>query len=131
MIKLVFCCHRKPELTREEFQRYWLDQHAVLVKAVREQFPQMRRYVQSHTLPDDSDHDAMAEEVGDAVRNTRPVGEPFDGITEIWLDESLSGPATEDMLKAHRRLLEDELRFIDFSRSTVFHTREYEIFNEG
>ena len=31
MIKLVFCLRRKPGMTREEFQRYWREQHASLV----------------------------------------------------------------------------------------------------
>ncbi|HEY5625473.1 MAG TPA: EthD domain-containing protein [Dehalococcoidia bacterium] len=28
MIKLVYCLRRLPELTREEFQRYWRQNHA-------------------------------------------------------------------------------------------------------
>jgi hypothetical protein len=28
MIKLVFCLRRLPHLSREEFQRYWLESHA-------------------------------------------------------------------------------------------------------
>ena len=31
MIKLVFCLRRLPHLSREEFQRYWREQHAPLV----------------------------------------------------------------------------------------------------
>src|SRR5262245_64685648 len=49
MIKLVFCCRRRPELGREEFQRYWLERHGPLVRSLRAALP-MRRYVQSHTL---------------------------------------------------------------------------------
>ncbi len=50
MVKLVFCVRRKPELTREEFQRYWLDEHGPLVRSLREAQPGLRRYVQSHTI---------------------------------------------------------------------------------
>jgi len=32
MIKLVFCLRRLPNLSREEFQRYWLDTHGPLVR---------------------------------------------------------------------------------------------------
>ena len=49
MIKLVFCCHRNPEMSRAEFQDYWLNRHGPLVRSLREQLPQMLRYVQSHT----------------------------------------------------------------------------------
>ena len=31
MIKLTFCLRRLPHLSREEFQRYWREQHAPLV----------------------------------------------------------------------------------------------------
>ena len=36
MVKLVFCCRRNPDLTREEFQRYWLEDHGKLVRSLRE-----------------------------------------------------------------------------------------------
>ena len=53
MIKLVFCCRRKEGMTREEFQTRWLDEHGPLVRKVREHLPMMKRYVQSHSLPDE------------------------------------------------------------------------------
>jgi acyl-CoA dehydrogenase len=31
MVKLIFCLHRRPELSREQFQAYWRDRHAPLV----------------------------------------------------------------------------------------------------
>ncbi len=46
MITLVEVNRRKPGLSVEQFQRYWLDTHAA--KAGR--LPGLRRYVQSHTL---------------------------------------------------------------------------------
>jgi hypothetical protein len=50
MLKLVFYCRRNPNLSVEEFQRSWLSDHGPLVHSLRAAFPQMRRYVQSHTL---------------------------------------------------------------------------------
>jgi hypothetical protein len=32
MIKMVFCLKRRPDLTREQFQRYWREEHEPLVK---------------------------------------------------------------------------------------------------
>ncbi len=121
MIKLVFCCRRRPELSREEFQRYWLDEHGPLVRSLRSALPQMRRYVQSHTL---------YGPVTDAVRDSRGAGEEFDGITEVWFDslESMGASSTEQAAAAGRRLLEDESTFIDFAGSAVFLTVEHEIF---
>ena len=127
MIKLVFCCHRRSDLSRAEFQDYWLNAHAKLVESVHEHFPQMIRYVQSHTI---TIHSA-ADNVSDDVKSARnEMAEPFDGITEIWLDTSLSRPQSDEIVAASRRLVEDEHKFIDFSRSTVFYTEEHEIFND-
>ncbi|MEW6270992.1 MAG: EthD domain-containing protein [Thermodesulfobacteriota bacterium] len=33
MLKLVFCLTRLPHLSREEFQRYWRERHAPLVRS--------------------------------------------------------------------------------------------------
>jgi hypothetical protein len=120
VIKLVFCCRRRPGLSREEFQRYWLEEHGRLVRSLREVLPQMRRYVQSHTVGD---------EVNDGMRAGRGTAEPYDGITEVWFDDLASmGSSSEDAAAAGRRLLEDESTFLDFARSSVFVTEEHEIF---
>jgi uncharacterized protein (TIGR02118 family) len=120
VIKLVFCCHRNPALTREEFQDYWRDKHGPLVRSLREQLPQMLRYVQSHTV---------ADEVNDSIRQGRGSGEPFDGITEVWFKDLASmGSTTEGAVEAGRKLLEDESRILDFPRCSVFITEEHEIF---
>jgi hypothetical protein len=120
-VKLVFCCRRRPELSLEEFQATWLNDHGPLVKRLRAQLPQMRRYVQSHTIEGPAT---------DALRASRGSDEPFDGITEVWFDslESLGGGAGEDALAAGRQLLEDERRMLDLPRCSVFLTVEHEIF---
>ena len=119
MVKLVFCCRRNPDLTREEFQRYWLEDHGKLVRSLREAIPSMRRYVQSHTL------DTPAN---DAVRASRGSGEPYDGITEVWFDDIAGGPSTEASIEAGKRLLQDESTFLDFAGCSIFYTVEHEIF---
>jgi uncharacterized protein (TIGR02118 family) len=119
MVKLVFCCRRKPEASVEDFQRYWLERHGPLVKSLRDAFPGMRRYVQSHT---------MATPVNDALRTSRGADEPFDGITEVWFDDVESLGTTVGAIEAGRRLLEDERTFLDLGRSSLFLTTEHEIF---
>ena len=49
MIKLTYCLHRLPTLSREEFQQYWRGTHAPLVAAAREALG-IRRYIQQHTV---------------------------------------------------------------------------------
>jgi hypothetical protein len=116
--KLVFCLRRHPALTPEEFQRYWLEEHGPLVRSLGGAFPSARRYVQSHTLP---------APANDALQDARGTAEPYDGITEIWLDEQ--GPAgNEAAIEAGMRLLEDERTFINLAESSIFYTIEHEIY---
>jgi hypothetical protein len=118
-MKLVFCCRRRPELTAEEFQGYWLENHAALVRSVRATIPSMTRYVQSHT---------MFGPLTDGVRDSRGTGEPYDGVAEIWIDFSAIPEDPESMAEAMQKLLDDELSFVDMSRSSVFITKEHVIF---
>ncbi len=53
MIKLSFCLRRKPELSRAEFQRYWREQHAPLVRSHAKTL-RIARYVQLHTASSDA-----------------------------------------------------------------------------
>lgn len=117
-MKLVFCCRRNPNLSPEEFQKSWLNDHGRLVRSLRAQFPQMRRYVQSHTLY------GASEPIWQG-RGTKP---PYDGITEVWLDSLEPGLQTEEAIAAGEKLLRDEQRLLDFSQSAVFLTEEHEIF---
>jgi uncharacterized protein (TIGR02118 family) len=121
MIKLVFCARRKPGLSKEEFQRYWLEEHGPLVRSLREQIPSMRRYVQSHTVWGPAT---------DAVQASRGSAEPYDGITEVWFDDlaAIGGTGTDAAAAAGKRLYDDESTFIDFAGSNLFITVEHEIF---
>jgi hypothetical protein len=118
-VKLVFCCRRRAELTTDEFQTYWLNSHAPLVRSVRAAIPTMTRYVQNHTT---------FGPLTDGVRKSRDAAEPYDGVAEIWinLDATADDPAA--MATAMQRLLDDELTFVDMSRSSVFIAEEHVIF---
>lgn len=119
MIKLTFCLVRRPELTREAFQDYWLNTHGPLVASVRETL-RIRRYVQLHSLP---------AEVSEELRRTRGGPEGFDGVAQLWWDSfedmAVSDPAARE---AGRLLLEDERRFIDLARSPLWWGEEKVIF---
>jgi EthD domain len=119
VVKLVFCCRRRAGLTTEEFQSYWRDSHADLVRSVRAAIPTMTRYVQNHTV---------FGPLTDAVRDSRGAGEPYDGVAEIWIDFDASTEDPEAMATAMQRLLDDELTFVDMPRSSVFLSEEHIIF---
>ena len=120
MIKLTFCLRRLPHLSREEFQKYWLETHAPLVRE-RAQAIGALRYVQLHT-----GHDAFNE----ALRASRGGPEPYDGVAELWFEsaEAIAGGASAEAgRRAAEELLEDEKRFIDLENSPLWIGEEHPI----
>jgi len=59
------CSSARAKLTAEQFQAYWLESHANLVRSVRDQIPSMVQYGQSHI---------MFDAVTAAVRAGRGIG---------------------------------------------------------
>ena len=120
MVKLVFCLRRRPDLTREECQRYWLDTHGPLVRSHAEVL-RIRRYVQSHTL--DTPANAM-------LQASRGGPEAYDGVAELWWDsveDLAAGSSSPEGVAAGLELLEDERRFIDLANSPLWLVEEHEI----
>ena len=120
MIKLTFCLHRLPSLSRDEFQRYWREQHAPLV-ASHAATLRIRRYVQTHSLAD-------GDPVNAGLRASRGGPEDYDGVAELWwdsLDDLAAATASDEGRAASLALLEDERRFIDLARSPLWLGREH------
>lgn len=113
MKKLTFVLRRAPHLSREEFQRYWREQHAPLVEKHREVLG-IRRYVQVHTL------DSPANEV---LRASRGAPAEYDGVAELWFDSDQIA-TTPEAARAGALLLEDERRFIDLENSPLWFSEE-------
>jgi uncharacterized protein (TIGR02118 family) len=67
MVKAIFIVARRPELSLEEFQRRWHDEHG----ALGARLPGLRRYVQNHT----------PAEAYDGPRTLT-----HDGWSELWFD---------------------------------------------
>src|ERR671932_318858 len=65
MLKLMLLLHRRPDLTPEEFRRYWHDQHQALLRRL----PGLRRLVLNDPLP---------------TADGAPAA--CDGIAEDWFD---------------------------------------------
>jgi uncharacterized protein (TIGR02118 family) len=119
MIKLVFTLRRLENMTREEFQRYWREQHAPLVKSHAETL-RIRRYVQTHARDTDLDQ----------LISTSRGSEPsfYDGVAELWWDsveDLVAAYSTEAGQAAGAALLEDEQRFIDLARSPLWLGEEH------
>jgi len=121
MIKLIYVVRRRPELSVEQFRKYWLENHGPLVKSVARAL-RARRYVQSHTL--DLPFNAIAQQ-------TRGSLGPYDGITEVWWDtvEDLAAALqSPEGSEANRLLTEDEGRFCDLANCSLFFAEEHAIF---
>ena len=118
MVKLVYCIHRKPGLSREEFIRYWAEVHAPIGGRI----PGLRNLVHSYAL--------------DVPGDSRPAD--FDGMAELWFDDlgavlERLDPAHVDALEARRSpewaaSTADEVNFIDSIRSAYFISEERRIF---
>ena len=119
MIRLVFALRRQPQLSRLEFQDYWLNKHGPLVASFTDDL-KILRYVQTHTV--DSPANAAAQE---ARGNMEPE---YDGVAELWwasepeLTANLQSSAAQ---AAGAALLEDEARFIDLPNSPLWFAYEY------
>jgi uncharacterized protein (TIGR02118 family) len=94
MIKAFNFFKRKPGLSVEDFRKYWLNEHAEIIRAI----PEVRKYVASITLPS-------------AYKNREPL---YDGISEAWFDDEATLRGTAD--SAPRRAASaDDARFVDMS----------------
>jgi hypothetical protein len=118
MLKIVICIKRRPEMTREMLHEYWKGPHATVVKEVAGPLG-MRRNVHNRT---------MTTLLDERIRESRGASnDDFDGVAESWFDslDALIAASTTDIgRRAAKRLVEDEARFIDFSRSRIFFVEE-------
>ena len=124
MFKITFCLRRRADLTPEQFDAYWRDTHAPLVRRHAAALG-IRRYVQSTRF--DSD-------LAEAAAKVRGAPAPFDGVAELWFDSRdavKAGFSTEAGRTAGRELLEDEARFIDLANSPIWFATEREIVGGG
>lgn len=101
MVKAIYLIRRKPDMSFEDFHRYWREVHGSIAARI----PGMRRYVQCHAT------DATAE---------------YDGAAEAWFDDMAAverAVASPEYAAARA----DEARFIDLSRTTLIFTEEVPI----
>ena len=120
MIKLVMCLSRREDMTREEFQDYWLNNHGPFFLKNADAM-RAKKYVQSHTLD---------TPLNEGMRSSRGMLPEYDGVAEVWFEseedlvEAMSSTEGQNLSAA---LLEDEGNFIDHSKSSAFIVREIEL----
>ena len=121
MIKFVYVVRRHPDVSPEDFRKYWLENHGPLVRRYAQAL-RAKRYVQSHTL------DLTLNQIAQQIRGSQPS---YDGITEVWwdsLEDLVAAAQTAEGQQANLLLAQDEARFCDLPNCSVFFTQEHKIF---
>src|SRR4051794_3834697 len=108
MIHQLIFAPPKPGMSEEEFQRYWLEVHAVQYAS---KIPQIRRYLIDTRIP-------FGPEGGEPL---------WSGVAEIWLaneEEQLASIQTPEFLDGARL---DEPRWAAFWRTLALDTDAHEV----
>ncbi|MEM6709402.1 MAG: EthD domain-containing protein [Pseudomonadota bacterium] len=116
LVKLYFPLRMETSLEAPYAHNYWKHQHGPII---REQAAGsgILRYIQVHSARDELDA---------ALQGARGTRVPaYDGHAELWFRRSEMGLATPERRAAARRAVEDESRFIDFPRSTLWLAKEH------
>lgn len=119
MIKFVMCITRRPDISREKFKDYWMNQHGPFFMSNADAMG-AKKYVQSHTLN---------SPLNEGLRSSRGMRPEYDGVAEVWFESEealIDGMSSPEGQKLGAALQEDEGNFIDHSRSSAFIVEEHE-----
>jgi uncharacterized protein (TIGR02118 family) len=113
------CITRHPNMSREAFKAYWMNQHGPFFMRNADVLG-AKRYVQSHTIE---------TPLNEGLRKSRGMRQEYDGVAEVWFDSEqalIQGMSTPEGQKLGAALLEDEGNFIDHAKSCAFIVEEHE-----
>lgn len=113
-VKVYFPLRMRADVGFEAGQRYWRETHGPLIRS-QAQAMGILRYQQIHRLQ---------TEMEQALREPRGCTEDaYDGHAEVWIDRGLMRGGDEAR-RATDRAIEDESKFIDFGRSSLWLGKE-------
>ena len=121
VIKFVMCLCRHPNLTREQFRDYWLNNHGPFFQKHADDM-RAKKYVQSLTLD---------TPINEELRKSRGMLPEYDGVAEVWFEseeDMIAGMSTPAGQELGAALLKDEGNFVDHAKSAAFLVREHELF---
>lgn len=108
MIKLIVAVKKRADMSVEDFQSHWRNQHASLVKNSTATAKYVKKYVQCITLPSEYQQGEVS----------------FDGTAELWFNSI----ADKDAFFSDPDYLEnvhpDESKFADMTQTVFFITSE-------
>ena len=110
MITMIVYVRRAKGMTREEFSRYWHENHAPLVLGTPEFMRHVRKYIQYHFAEGEA---APGSLFGD-------IADDYDGVGVIWFDsrESMNEALNEPVYL--KNVKPDEHVFIDLDNCLSF-----------
>ncbi len=120
MIKFVMCLRRRSDLTREQFQDYWKNNHGPFFMQNADVM-RAKKYVQSLTVD---------TPLNEGLRTSRGMLPEFDGVAEVWFESEedlIAAMSSPEGQKLSTALLEDEGKFIDHAQSSAFIVKEHEL----
>ena len=109
LLKVSCLLTRRPDLTHEQFFRYWTEKHTPMLSKPQPGAPKVYRYVQLHPIDD-----------------TVPALQtaPYDGVAEIWF-ESLEDVAVMFTSAYYKSVVAaDEEKFLDRSKTVFLYAHE-------
>lgn len=116
LVKLYFPLRAQQDLGEAAAQRYWYSNHGPIIRR-QAAASGIQRYVQVHRIEDE------LEQAMRAARGTKTPG--YTGHAELWFDRAVLGVATPERREGGARAIEDESKFIDFARSTMWLAKEH------
>ena len=112
MIALIVAAKRHPDLTRAEFEDYWLNRHGPLVLSVPEYMRHVKRYV---ICPRDSESEGQALVLGG--------DSDYDGVGELWYESHAEMVAAFNEPRYLEIIRPDEDKFLDRDGCMTFVTQ--------
>lgn len=119
MIKLIMCLTRRSDLSREQFQDYWQNNHGPFFME-NAGVMRAKKYLQSHTI---------SSPLNEGMKASRGLMDEYDGVAEVWFEsenELMEAMGSEEMQSLGQALVADEANFIDHTKSSAFIVREIE-----
>jgi hypothetical protein len=116
LVKSYFAIRHLPHLSLEQAQLYWRTCHGYLLRRIATA-GHIRRYLQVHRYEDEME--AKMRE----VRGT--LVEPYTGHAELWLERNGVAGFAPEISRGWELAVEDESKFIDFARSSMWYAKEH------
>ncbi len=115
IVKLYFPLRSLPDLSDDDAQLYWRTNHGPIIR--RQAGARTLRYIQVHRFE---------HPIENALRESRGTDvEPYMGHAELWHDRGIQAARSPEGAAAGERAIEDESKFIDFSRSSMWLAKEH------